>query len=164
MAHLRRAQVTEHSLQTQPLGAVQGCHNTLQLRTRRRSLPGHSAVDLQMNCRSSAGTVSSSLQCLHVRRRPHDGGEPVLHDAVGILRLHAAHHQHMSIALPESLPHPRSLVNVTHSQPRDPGLDQHRRDKFRTMAVTVGLDDREHVGVLTGSSAYRGDVVPQPRL
>ena len=66
--------------------------------------------------------------------------------------------------LPESTPNPRALVDVTHPQPRHACIDEHRRDELRTMSVTVGLDDREHVGLFTGSSTYRGDVVAQPRL
>ena len=74
--------MAEDALQTQPLGAVQGCHNALQLSSRRRALPGHAAVDLKMNRNSSSGTLRRSLQRLHVRRRPHHGRQPVFHDAV----------------------------------------------------------------------------------
>ena len=116
-----------------------------------------------MNRDPSSGLFRRSLQRLYMIRRPHHRREPVLYHSVRILRLHPAHHQHVSIVLPKSPPNPRSVVNVAHSQPCHAGVDQHRRNQLRTVAVAVGLDDREHVGIFTGGRTYRGDVVSQAR-
>ncbi len=70
----------------------------------------------------------------------------------------------MSIMLSQRSPNACALVDITHTQPRHPGVDQHGRNQLRAMPVAVGLDDREDVGVFTGGCAYRGDVIPQPRL